>query len=293
MRFAIAAVDRYLGVFEAFVHAGWQPLKLFTVPMIHESNSQHAVISYATQYKAEIQLSKITSRDMQALQEQGCEALIIASYDWKIGDWHPFLKYAVNFHASPLPEGRGPYPVPRAILDGWTYWGVTCHQITPQIDHGDILATETFSLHANECHESLDLKIQMAARRLATAVAHSFDDLWQKAKPQGSGSYWKRYHVKEHVIEFQQPIEHVMRHIRAFGNLGSLACISGTWISVKQAVGWTETHTHPPGYVAHVYNKSIVVAAADGYIGFLDFTLASPEVIAALKSSMDKKDTNH
>ena len=31
-RFAITATDRYLGVFKAFVEAGWAPVKLFTAP---------------------------------------------------------------------------------------------------------------------------------------------------------------------------------------------------------------------------------------------------------------------
>src|SRR5271155_983950 len=100
MRFAITAVDRYLGVFEAFVHAGWEPVKLFTVPMRSFIDSHHAVIAYAEQRHVPIQLSRMTEQDLHALGEQGCEVLIVASYNWKIGDWRPFLKYAVNFHSS-------------------------------------------------------------------------------------------------------------------------------------------------------------------------------------------------
>ena len=145
MRFAITAVDRYLGVFEAFVRAGWTPVKLFTVPLRDPVfGNQQAVIAYAENNKVAVQISRLIESDLDALRAEGCDALIVASYDWKIPDTAPFLKYAVNFHASPLPDGRGAYPVPRAILENRDHWAVTCHRLTPNIDNGAILAAENF-----------------------------------------------------------------------------------------------------------------------------------------------------
>jgi methionyl-tRNA formyltransferase len=287
MRFAIAAIDRYLGVFEVFVQAGWKPLKLFTIPLKCDLDSQQAVIAYAEQHGAAIQLSRITTRDLAELREQECDALIIASYGWKIEDWRPFLKYAVNFHSSPLPEGRGPYPVMRAILENRPFWAVTCHQITPAIDQGDILAAERFPLQPDECHESLDLKIQMAAKRLAGKVVAQFAELWDQARPQGEGSYWKKHKLHEHVIDFQKPVESIMRHVRAFGMTGSLAKINNRWLIANRAVGWTETHNHVPGHVAHVYNRSIVVAVSDGYIGFFETSLAPINVVTETQAELN------
>jgi len=289
MRFAIAAIDRYLGVFEAFVEAGWKPLRLFTVPLKSDLASQQAVIAFAEQNKAAIQLSRMNARDLAGLREEGCEALIVASYDWKIGDWRTFVKYAVNFHCSPLPEGRGPYPVVRAILDNRESWGVACHRLTPQIDKGEILAVEEFPLRPDECHESLDLKIQMAARRLATRVAGQFAELWRHAKPQAEGTYWRKFRLEEHVIDFHAPVESILRHIRAFGANGSLASIGMTWHTVKRAVGWTEKHDHAPGEVAHVFNRSIVIAASDGYIGLLDSAPTPFPVVAEMPPGMHNR----
>jgi methionyl-tRNA formyltransferase len=284
MQFAITAVDRYLGVFDAFVSAGWKPLKLFTVPLKSDLANQHAVIAYAEQHAAAIQLSKMTARDLEDLREQGCDALIVASYDWKICDWRPFLKYAVNFHSSPLPIGRGPYPVVRAILENRKSWGVACHRLNPEIDGGEILAAEEFPLRPDECHESLDLKIQIAAKRLAARVAGQFCELWDLAKPQEKGVYWKKHALAEHIIDFQKSVESILRHIRAFGANGSLASIGKTWITVKRAVGWTEKHDHPPGVVVHVFNQSIVVAALDGYIAILDSQPTPLHIVAEMHS---------
>jgi methionyl-tRNA formyltransferase len=289
MQFAITAVDRYLGIFEAFVRAGWKPLKLFTVPMKSDLASQRAVIAYAEQQGAAIQLSRMGAYDLEELREQGCEALIVASYDWKIDDWRPFLKYAVNFHCSPLPDGRGPYPVVRAILENRNFWGVACHRLTPKIDSGEILAVEEFPLRPDECHESLDLKIQMAAKRLATRVAGQFTELWEAARPQEGGVYWKNYELAEHIINFQSPVDDIMRHIRAFGANGSLASISKTWITVTRAIGWTERHNHPPGVVVHVFNRSIVVAASDGYIGILESQPTPLHVVVKMQPGLNSR----
>jgi methionyl-tRNA formyltransferase len=280
MQFAITAVDRYLGVFEAFVDAGWKPLKLFTVPLKSELANQQAVIAYAANHGAAIQLSRMSVVDLEELRDQGCEALIVASYDWKICDWRPFLKYAVNFHSSPLPDGRGPYPVVRAILENREFWGVTCHRLSPEIDRGEILAAEEFPLRPDECHESLDLKIQMAAKRLAARVAGQFVGLWGQAAPQAGGAYWKKHELADHVVDLRTSVASVMRHIRAFGANGSLVSIGKTWITVKRAVGWTEKHDHAPGVVVHVFNQSIVVAALDGYIALLDGQPTPPDVVA-------------
>jgi methionyl-tRNA formyltransferase len=288
MRFAITAVDRYLGVFDAFVTAGWTPLKLFTVPARSDQGNQQAVIAFAEQNGAAIQLSRMAASDLAALGERGCEALIVASYDWKVGDWRPFVKYAVNFHASPLPDGAGPYPVVRAILEERGAWGVTCHQLSPEIDRGDILAREEFPLQPDECHESLDLKIQMAARRLASRVAVQLPELWRQAEPQSGGTYWRKHRVAEHVVDFGKPTESVLRHIRAFGANGSLACVGGVWFIVKRAVGWSEQHDHPPGRAVHVFNRSIVVAARDGYVGLLDSERAPPGIVAEIGPGLSR-----
>jgi methionyl-tRNA formyltransferase len=287
MKFAITAVDRYLGVFDTFVAAGWTPLKLFTTPRICQLSNQQAVIAYARHHSADVQLSRMTVCDLEDLRDRGCDALVVASYNHKIGDWRPFLKYAVNFHCSPLPDARGPYPVPRAIMEARNFWGVACHRLTSEIDAGELLAAEHFPMRSDECHESLDLKIQMAAKRLARRVAGQFLGLWEAAKPQEGGTYWRKHELADHIIDFRNPVEHVMRHVRAFGAMGTLACICATWVTVKRTIGWTEAHSHAPGTVVHVFNQSIVVAASDGYVGILESELTPPGVVAEIQATVN------
>ena len=289
MRFAIAGFDRYIGVFEAFVQAGWQPLRLFTLPCAGPVDSNARMIGLARQHHAALQLTRMTEADLQDLGEQGCDALIVASYPWRIGDWRRHLSYGVNFHCSPLPDARGPYPLHRAILEARDRWSVACHRLDAAFDTGDVLATEDIAMQADESHERLDLKIQMASKRLARRVAGHFVDLWQGAQPQGPGHYWPRSTSRERVLDFGAPVEEIGRRIRAFGETESLALISGTWIGVRRALCWPEPHPHPPGQVVHIHDRTIVVSALDGYVAITEGGLASPDLVSGLGPERDDR----
>ncbi len=137
-------------------------MKVFTGVVDNRLHRNTELLGFAKQLGVAVQISRLTQANLRELADQGCEALIVASYEWRIGDWRPYLKYAVNFHPAPLPEGRGPYPAPAAILEGASTWGVSCHRLEREFDQGPVLRTARFPLAASEDHDSLDLKIQLA-----------------------------------------------------------------------------------------------------------------------------------
>lgn len=278
MRFAITGCDSSLGVFGEFIRAGWEPVKLFSFSTAGSLEGNHKIIEFAQKAHLHVQVSRITEDDLRDLGETGCDVLIVAGYKWRIGDWRPYLKHAVNFHPSPLPEARGPYPMVRAIMENRKSWSVTCHRIDTDFDTGDILAAETFQLGDSECHESLSLKIQMASARLANRVAHNFLALWGRATPQGAGNYWVNLTPEDRTINFSASVDLIMRKVRAMGLLECFAQINGVLICVRRAVGWEEMHSYLAGTVAHVNNKTIVVAAQNGYIGIIEWSFLSTDL---------------
>ncbi|GGC62219.1 formyltransferase family protein [Undibacterium terreum] len=283
MRFAIAAADRYISIFEAFVDAGWHPVKLFTVPLDNVVNHNQAVIQYATDLGIDVQLSRMNTQDLQDLHDRDCEVLIIASYNWRIPEWRAYLQHAINFHPSPLPLGRGPYPFHQVILEGHRNWGISCHKLEHEFDSGDILAQKHFALTQSDCHESLSLRTQMAARELATQVAFNFQALWDRATPQGEdGSYWKKLADEEWLLKFDQPVEAVLRRVRAFGQMECIAHLNNTLMFVRRAVGWTETHFHSCGTIVYSNQRNIVVAVTDGYIGIVEWSLVARNQVVQL-----------
>jgi methionyl-tRNA formyltransferase len=277
MRFAITATDRYLNVFQSFVERGWTPLKVFTGEVDNRVHRNTALLEYARRSNLEVQISRLTEANLRELADVGCDVLVVASYAWRICDWRPYLKYAVNFHPAPLPHGRGPYPLPAAILERATTWGISCHKLEHEFDSGDVLKTALVPLSPAEDHDSLDLRLQMAAKRLTLDVADHFAEYWEAATPQTASSYYPKWSEAERRLDFAQTVEHILRRISAFGPLECLANLNKATFFVRRAVGWTEAHATPPGTVVHVNGLALVVAVADGYIGLTEWSLIRPD----------------
>ncbi|MGU3544903.1 formyltransferase family protein [Methylobacterium sp. A52T] len=269
MKFAFAGIDFLGGVFEGLLDAGWTPVKLFTRPCDGVYDHNEVVVARARSLRLPIQLSRIRERDIEALHaEHGRDwALVVAGYPWLIKGWKGRAAYGLNFHPSPLPTGRGPYPLFRAVLDRYETWGVTAHVLADGFDTGDILAQEIFALSPRESHETLLAKCQMAARRLAAGpLGRDLPNRWRRSEPQGDGSYWPRATDADRTLDFRQDVETVLRRVRAFGTVETIARLGDARVYVAEAQGWQERHAHTPGAVVHRHRRHVVVAALDGYV---------------------------
>lgn len=273
MRFAFAGFDRWRNVFDVFVAAGWEPVALYTVPLDNRLDFNDEMVARAQSHRIPVQLSRIGEDDLRMLAQRQCDALIVAGYQWRIPDWRAHLRYAANFHPSPLPEGRGPYPTMQAILEDRREWGVSCHRIAAEFDTGEVLASEHFPLDADEWHEALQLKLQMAATRLAARVAGDFDRLWSASRPQGDGgSYWPRLTDADRTLDFTRPVAELMRLVRACGLVECIAPMRGKNVFVRRAVAWREAHAWEPGQIVHEYHRWVVIAAADGFVALIEWS---------------------
>ena len=269
MKFAFAGIDFLGGVFEGLLDAGWTPVKLFTRPCDGIYDHNEVIVARARALRLPIQLSRIRERDIEALQaEHGRDwALVVAGYPWLIKGWKGRAAYGLNIHPSPLPTGRGPYPLFRAVLDRYESWGVTAHVLADGFDTGDILAQDIFGLSSHESHETLLAKCQMAARRLAAGpLGRELPARWRRSEPQGDGSYWPRATDFDRTLDFRKDVATVLRRVRAFGTVETIARLGDARVFVAEAQGWPERHAHTPGTVVHRHRRHVVVAALDGYV---------------------------
>lgn len=279
MRFAVTATDRYLNIFQAFVERGWTAVKVFTGSVDNRIHRNSAVLDYARRLNLDVQISRLTEANLRELADRGCEVLVVASYEWRISDWRPHLRYAVNFHPAPLPRGRGVYPLPAAILEEAATWGLSCHKVEHEFDSGDVLQSVEFPLAVDEDHDSLDLRLQLAARPLALDIADHLVEYWDAAKPQVGGTYYPKWSEAQRSLDFSQTVGQILRRVRAFGPIECIAHLNDATLHVRRAVGWTEAHNLPPGTVAHVNHLAFVVAVADGYVALTEWSLLDPDVV--------------
>lgn len=270
MKFAFAGIDFLGGVFDGLIRAGWTPIKLFTRPCDGVYDFNETVVAQARQRRIPIQLSRIRQVDLDTLHAiHGKDwALVVAGYPWLVTGWRGRAAYALNVHPSPLPTGRGPYPLFRAVAEGYESWGVTAHILAEEgFDTGDILAQEIFPLTGQETHESLLAKCQMAAGRIAAGpIGRDLPACWREAEPQGDGSYWPRVTDTDRTLDFRRDVAEILRKVRAFGAIETVARLGDARVFVSAAEGWRETHDHPPGSIVHRYRRGVVVAARDGYV---------------------------
>jgi methionyl-tRNA formyltransferase len=276
MRFAFAGIDFLGDVFETLLGKGWEPVKLFSRPCDGIYDFNDATIARARSLRVPIQMSRIAPSDLAHLRTMGCQALVVAGYPWLIKGWERHLPFAVNFHPSPLPQGRGPYPLFQAILDGVPEWGITAHALEPAFDTGPIVAQKRFALNGQDTHDTLLAKCQIAAKDIAALLARDLPRLWDEARPQGQGSYWPRVTQAQRTINWTGRVTDVLRTIRAFGSIETFARVDSRYVYVWSATGWEEPHRFVPGTLVHRHRKHMVVAARDGLVQLTGWSPYAP-----------------
>lgn len=100
----------------------------------------------------------------------------------------------VNMHPSLLPRYRGPDPLGHILLQGEHLSGVTWHQVTPEVDQGDILAQSTFAVASNDTIKSIEEKALHLARDMMAPLLEGIAHATIKPIPQNEAeaTYYPR-----------------------------------------------------------------------------------------------------
>lgn len=123
----------------------------------------------------------------------------------------------VNFHPALLPKNRGANPYFWSIFLNQKVTGLTVHFMNEKFDRGDILLQEAITIDERETGKSLKDK----TTRLAKAMVGELLDLFDKKQLQPIkqdekfASYEPQLSEKEIVIDLNQDVAFVSRHLRA------------------------------------------------------------------------------
>jgi len=232
------------------------------------------VIREAERVNAPIYFGAPTADHIERLAAENCELLVSAGYRFRIpivgAANAPKIK-GINVHPSLLPVGRGPWPQPWIILRHPEAAGVTIHKLNAQWDAGDILVQEKVAVTDADDLETLSFKLRRVAPRLLTKTIAGLSALWQSARPQGEGSYWRRPTYEERRIDWSKPVDDIRRLARAFSKFETGAILDGKRWVVTRLNGWVETHDYAPGTVVDATQREMLVAARDGFICLQEF----------------------
>ncbi len=93
-------------------------------------------------------------------------------------------KGTINIHPSLLPKYRGPSPIQTAIMNGETETGITIMLMDEKMDHGPILAQETFAIEADDTYHTLSARMTPRVNELLSQTIPRFLSGEINSKPQ-------------------------------------------------------------------------------------------------------------
>ena len=155
-------MDALADCLEVLLQGGHEVIKIFTTEGDAYDRTER-ICSLARERGIPLQKTRVSEQDTDALREAGAELTVTAGYPWKIPVTDAFMQ--VNLHPALLPEGRGPWPMPTAILRGRPS-GVTLHKLSGKLDEGDIILQKEIPLAEGETLLTLGEKIRAEAVRL-------------------------------------------------------------------------------------------------------------------------------
>lgn len=262
---AFLGFDFFYSCMEALDKTEYQVKWLFITPRDNEYEFNTKVINKAKELGADIIEERINKSHIGMLKQEGCDLIISAAYPHKI----PVIvnsPFMINIHPALLPIGRGPWPMPCAILKNLKEYGVTIHKVSEKLDEGDILLKESFPISDEEDLETLSCKCQMKAKELLMKILSNFEHYWTSAIPQGKGEYWPNPTNEERTLDWTLPVTEIKKISRALGKFDSFAIFDEKEWIVEDLSVWKENHTILPGTVVHRTNKEVVIAASDGFV---------------------------
>lgn len=265
MRIAYCGYDFFWDCFKMLCEKeGIEIIKTYTFETDNVYNYNSRLISTAHEYGIPISLEKISEREVEKLfNYEGCEYIISAAYPYKI----PIGNFkGINIHPTLLPIGRGPWPLPRVILSEQKESGVTLHKLVNELDSGDILLQEKFSLLEREDLETLSCRCQMLAVKLLSQLFDNIDFYWESATAQGEGEYWGYPTDEEMTFDGNMTVDEIDRIVRAYGKFDSCVnFLDKSWL-VWDVNCWKEEHSYIPGTIVHQTNKEYLMAVKDGFV---------------------------
>ncbi len=221
MRIVYFGFDLFADCFEAVVNTkNVEVMALYTFDTDNVFEFNNKVVSLANKHGIPVHYEKITPEALREYFDNGCDFTISSGYIHKI----PIIDHknfkGINIHPALLPIGRGAWPYPCTILNGLTRDGVTVHKITEGFDEGDILLQKSFKVSKRETLDTLMCKSQRQAVKLIKTTLANFNTLWENAKPQGEGEYWRQPNDNDRTITAQMTIKEARLLVRAFGSYG-------------------------------------------------------------------------
>ena len=214
MKIVYIGIDLFFPALRALADNGCKIHKIFTCATDNITEFNTEIVSFAKENKIPYTLNKITREDIITLIEEGIECIICGGYYYRI----PIVENIpmLNIHPTLLPIGRGMWPMPIIIMEGYEKSGVTIHKMEEEFDTGEILLQREFNIADDETHKTYMDKVCNLLEDMIEELVNNFDSLYNNALPQGTGEYFKAPDERVYTLSGDMTVKEADLILRAF-----------------------------------------------------------------------------
>jgi methionyl-tRNA formyltransferase len=234
------------------------------------------------EYCAENKISCVEQiPEISDLNNLSPDVIVVASYGRIIPDEIISLpKYgSLNLHPSLLPKYRGPSPVHTAIKNGDHITGVSIIVLSEELDAGPIVEQETHAIEKIDNLKTLTENLFAKGSNIILKILGDPSKINEAKEQDHSFSTMTKKILKEdRYIDWSQPGEKVINHIRAFDN-NNAACsfLDGKRINFFSAVFMDDCASschcllgnrsdRPSGMLGIHSREQLIVTVKDGIV---------------------------
>jgi len=218
---------------------------------------------------------------LEALRSHGIELIVVVAFGriLPVSIITAPVYGSLNLHASLLPKYRGASPIEAALLAGETETGLTLQVMAPEMDRGDILASEWMRIEEHWTAEHLyEAMVSRAPGFLARSVREYMSGTLKPEPQNDDQATYCTVIRKEHGrIDWGETAEVIRNRIRAY----SLWPVAFTWLDSKllrvfnaRPAACPGGGSKGPGEILRADRaQGIIVQTGEGVLGITDLQI--------------------
>lgn len=196
-------------------------------------------------------------------------------------------KGGVNIHPSLLPLYRGASPIQSALLNGESRSGISVQQIALEVDSGDILKCEDFSIQPDDDAVTIEEKVAVLASDLIESVLNEIENGTSTSTKQDSSkaTFCRMISKNDGNIDWNTNVNSVFNKVRAFAKWPiASTMLDGKKLNIHKAgISNMENSGTPCGTVICAdKKKGIHIQCADGVLEIKELQLAGKNKLKAV-----------
>jgi methionyl-tRNA formyltransferase len=196
------------------------------------------------------------------------DCVVVSSYHQILPASLIELSTFINVHYSPLPQYRGRANVNWAMINDQPFAAITIHQISPDLDGGNILFQQPVSIQVDDTIADLYNRLnQIQQQHLGATVIKALDGYQGLVQNQAEATYCCTRLPEDGEIDWSESTRKIDCLIRA---LVSPFPGAYTYLQGQQMRIWTaKPLEHPPTYVGRIPGRVVSRSKAEGYVDVL------------------------